>query len=435
MSTLSPWPLAADILDPAPWTAEGRADLLPHQRTPDWDWYLWILFGGRGSGKTEGACREFLRRIHASPIRARIIGPTFGDVVDSCVEGNSGILAMDPTATFRPSAPGGAQITWPNGSRARLIGVPTPREVDRLRAAGNVHLDWWEEAAAIPVFEKAWAQAIMGNRLGPHPLAIMSTTPRVRPFLKTLLARETTAVTRGRMDDNPHITVEVRDELRRMYAGTRIGRQELEGELLDDIPGALWTLEIVENARTLPEPLPTMMRVVVAVDPATTTTEGSDETGIVVVARGSDDRGYVIADYSGVYTTGEWARRVLFAFDHHQADLIVAERNNGGDMIRDVIHTRRATAPVELVWASRGKRIRAEPIANLYEQQRAGHYPGLVQLEEQMTSWDASDPEADSPDRVDALVWGWTALGFVNPPIVTGSTHVLSTLPDGYTPT
>ena len=190
------------------------------------------------SGKTEGACREFLRRVHAQKLRARIIGPTLGDVVESCVEGDSGIIAMDPTARFLPSAAGGALVTWPNGSRARLIGTPTPRDVERLRAAGNVHLDWWEELAANPQLEKAWAQAQFGNRLGQHPLAIASTTPRVRKFLKTLLSRRTTSVTHARMDDNPHLTDEFRDTIREMYEGTRIGRQEIEGELLEDIEGA-----------------------------------------------------------------------------------------------------------------------------------------------------------------------------------------------------
>jgi phage terminase large subunit-like protein len=372
-----------------------------------------MLFGGRGSGKTEGATREFNRRMRAQKLRARIIGPTLGDIIESCVEGDSGILAMDPQVRFLASAPGGAQLQWPNGSRARLIGTPTPRDVERLRAAGNVHLDWWEELAANPQLEKAWTQAALGNRLGPHPLAIASTTPRVRKFLKQLMGRRTTVITHGRMDDNPHLSDMFREEMRDMYGGTRIGRQEIEGELLEDIEGALWQIRLIDIAREQWELAVTDMggkpprfrRVVVGVDP--NASEHGAECGIVVCAAHVDGkRGAVLDDQSvGSATPDAWARAAVQAYWDWEADCIAAEVNNGGDM---VVHTIRTVDPrvrVKQVRATRGKQLRAEPVVALYEQGRVMHRQRMPILEDQMTTW---TPDQESPDRLDALVWGLT---------------------------
>lgn len=416
-ATADAFDLLADILDPPPWTPDGdRPPLLTHQIPPADAWHLWILFGGRGSGKTEGACREFLRRIHAATIRARIIGPTLGDVVDSCVEGPSGILAMDATARFQASHPGGARVVWPNGSVAMLIGTPTPKDVDRLRAKGNVHLDWWEELASNPQLEKAWAQARFGNRLGPHPLAIASTTPRVRKFLKTLLARESTATTHARIHDNPHIADEVKADLIELYAGTRIGRQELDGELLSDIECALWTQAMIDKARELyldawtafGQKEPPMRRIVVGVDPPGS--EDGAECGIVVAGRALRDKQSVcvIADRSVSHASpAKWARAAVAAYHEFQADAIIVEVNNGGDMVRHTVHTEDPKVRVKEVRASRGKQVRAEPVVALYEQQRVWHAEPMPALEDQMTSW---TPDDDSPDRMDAVVWAVTDL-------------------------
>ena len=365
------------------------------------------------SGKTEGACREFLRRVHAQKLRARIIGPTLGDVVESCVEGDSGIVAMDPTARFLPSAAGGALVTWPNGSRARLIGTPTPRDVERLRAAGNVHLDWWEELAANPQLEKAWAQAQFGNRLGQHPLAIASTTPRVRKFLKTLLSRRTTSVTHARMDDNPHLTDEFRDTIREMYEGTRIGRQEIEGELLEDIEGALWLLRMIDVAREQWEltvsdyggQAPRWRRVVVGVDP--NASESGAESGIVVCAAHPDGKRAAVLDDQSVGSASPdmWARAAVQAYWDWEADCIAAEVNQGGDMVAHTIRTVDPRVRVKQVRATRGKTLRAEPVVALYERGRVMHRHRMPILEDQMTTW---TPDQLSPDRLDALVWGLT---------------------------
>ncbi len=406
----------ADLLDPPQWAPEDRPPLEPHQVPPPGDWTLWILLAGRGAGKTEACSRYFASWMRRHPgHRGRIIGPTFGDIVESCIEGPSGLLSVDPEIRWLPSAPGGAKVVWPNGSEAICIGTPTPRDVDRLRAAGNRHIDWWEEMAANPQLEKSWGQAAFGLRMGDRPHSIASTTPRNRPKLKELLKRATTAVTRGRIDDNPHLPEARRAELKAEYAGTRIGRQELDGELLEDTPGALWTAEMIEKAHaSCPETLPDMARVVVAIDPAVTSNEDSDETGIVAAGRGVDGRVYVLADRSCRLSPDGWARRAVAVFDEMEADRIVAEVNNGGDLVEAVVRTVRATIPYRKVHASRGKAIRAEPVAALYEQGRVSHASwDLVELESQLTGW--APDMGESPDRLDALVWAVTALGMTRP--------------------
>lgn len=414
-TALDPLALAADILDPPDWTPEGRPPLQPHQTPPDGDWNVWVIAGGRGAGKTEGASRYLARYMRKHPgSRGRIIGPTLGDIIESCIEGPSGLLAMDPDITFRPSAPGGAKVTWPNGSEALLIGTPTPRDVDRLRAAGNRHIDLWEEAAANPQLQAAWEQAEFGLRLGDHPHSVVSTTPRNTKAYRGLLGLPGTVVTRGTIRDNPHLPDAMRARLEARYAGTRLGRQELDGELLEDVEGALWTMEMCEHAmRTCPATLPDMVRVVVAIDPAGSSGERSDDTGIIICGRDQEGYGYVLHDATVHDTPHGWATAAIRAFDTHNADRLVAEANHGGEMVAHTLRTVRPNAPVKLVHASRGKAIRAEPISALYEQGRVRHAAPFTQLVDQLTTWTPDDPK--SPDRLDALVWGLTELGLSRP--------------------
>ena len=402
-----------DLIDPPQWEPAGRLPLEPHQRPPEGEWTLWVLAGGRGAGKTEGAARYFARYMRRHPgHRGRIIGPTLGDVVESCVEGPSGLRAQDPEVRFLPSAPGGAKVIWPNGSEAVLIGTPTPRDVERLRASGNRHIDWWEEMAANPQLAAAWAQAEFGLRLGDHPHSIASTTPRNTPAYRTLVAADGTAMTRGTIDDNPGLPAAIKATLKRRYEGTRLGRQELAGELLTDVEGALWTGEMIEQAHaSTPDPLPDMARVVVAIDPAVTSGEDADETGIVVVGLGVDGRAYVLADRTCQLSPDGWARRAVAAYEEFDADRIIGEANNGGELVESVIRTVSRSVSYRAVHASRGKRVRAEPVAALYEQGRVSHAAPMPALEDQLTTW---TPEAGvSPDRLDALVWGLTSLGLV----------------------
>lgn len=381
---------------------------------PEKPWRLWVLFGGRGAGKTEGGARHFNRRMRERKRRGRIIGPTLGDVIEACVEGPSGILAMDPEVRFLPSAPGGAKLLWPNGSEAVLLGTPTPRDVDRLRAAGNRDTDWWEEMAANPQLERAWEQADFGLRSAEDYESIATTTPRATKALRDLLKKPDTVRTVGTIFDNPGIPEEKKASLLERYKGTRLGRQELYGELLTDTPGALWTLDKLDEHRCMERgSAPDMVRIVVGVDPAATANDDSSETGVIVVGKGVDGHAYVLADRSCRLKPEGWGRRAVQALDDFEGDRIVAEVNNGGDMVEEVIRTVRSSVSYKSVRASRGKAIRAEPVSSLYEQGRVHHVGAFPELEDQMTTW---TPESgESPDRLDALVWAITELNLSSP--------------------
>lgn len=391
---------------------EGRPPLLEHQVPPERPWSNWVLFGGRGSGKTEGGADHFDTFMVEHPgERGRIIGPTLGDVFEACIDGPSGLRAVNPGIRVIPSAPGGSKVIWPNGSEAVLLGTHSPSDVERLRATGNRSIDWWEEAAANRNLAPAWDQAQFGLRIGPWPHSILTTTPRNVKKLREILAQSNTVVTRGTIRDNPYLNDEVREALIERYMGTRIGRQELDGELLTDVPGALWSWAMIEAAHDpVHAVLPVMTRVVVAIDPAVTANEDSDETGIIVVGKGVNGRGYVLADYSCRLSPDGWARRAIAAFDEHGADRIVAETNNGGDMVETVLRSIRRNVPYSKITATRGKALRAEPVAAFYEQEKATHVEVFPELEEQMTGWSPDEPS--SPDRLDALVWGFYELGF-----------------------
>lgn len=396
---------------PTRWQSAIEAPLEPHQVPPPGEWDVWILLGGRGSGKTHAGADYMARYANEHPgARMRIIAPSQGDAFESCIDGPSGLLATDPTCRVLPSAPGGAKVVWPNGSEALILGTYTPKEVERLRAAGNRELDWWEEAGANRQFGPAWDQADLGLRLGERPHSIVTTTPRNVGKLRELLSSPTTVMTHGTIDDNPHLPQAKKDRLHARYAGTRLGRQELLGELLTDVPGALWTWKMLEEAHASCPDEMDLVEIVVGVDPAVTSGEDSDDTGIIVCGRGADGRGYVLLDRSCHVSPAKWAARAVKAYDDTEADRIVGEVNNGGDLVESLIRTVRPNVPYKKVHASRGKRVRAEPIAALYEQGRISHVKVFTDLEAQLTEWTPDD--GDSPDRLDALVWAFTELGF-----------------------
>lgn len=413
-----PFAHAADLLDPPEWQPADRPDLLPHQQPPEPPWDLWLIMAGRGAGKTEGCSRYVASYMRRHPgTRGRIIAPTFGDAVESCIDGPSGLRSVDPEVQWLPSAPGGAKVKWPNGSEALVLGTPTPRDVDRLRAGGNRELDWWEEIAANPQLSAAWDQAELGLRLG-RPHSVASTTPRNVPKLRELLARDGTKVARATSRDNPHLSDEWRAKLEAAYRGTRLGRQELEGELLTDVPGALWTPALLDLGRVKDHP--DLVRVAVAVDPSGGSTEDNDQQGIVVAGRGIDGKGYVLDDRTCRLSPDGWGRRAVQAYLDHEADVIVWESNFGGDMVEANIHAAAKAMGVRVdtkkVVASRGKQLRAQPVASLYgdpddldnSQPRVHHVGALPELEDQMTQW---TPESgESPDRLDALVFALTDL-------------------------
>jgi phage terminase large subunit-like protein len=317
------------------------------------------------------------------------------------IEGESGILAVCPEWERPVYEPSKRRLTWPNGAMATAYSAEEP---DRLRGPQHTHAACDEVAAwARP---ETWDMLMMGLRLGVHPQVVCATTPKAVPLLKAIRSSPGVVVTRGRTLDNAaNLAPSFLSGLMARYEGTRLGRQELEGEDLDDNPDALWSREGIDACR-LREP-PELVRVVVAIDPAATSKDSSDETGIVVAGLGTDGRGYVLADRSGRFKPDAWARRAVEAFHEFRADRIIAEGNQGGEMVAHVLGTVEAGLPLRIVHATRGKATRAEPIAALYEQGRVSHVGGLPQLEDQLCTW---TPGGSSPDRLDALVWALTEL-------------------------
>ena len=326
------------------------------------------------------------------------------------MEGESGLLkilrrygALDPFKGWNRSL---GEIRLLNGSRIKMFSGEEP---ERLRGPQH-HGAWVDELAAFKYPREAWDQLQFGLRLGVKPQTIISTTPRPKPLIRDLLKREdgSVVVTRGSTFDNaPNLAPSALAEFLARYEGTRIGRQELHGELLEDVDGALWSWVRIEQDRLtqLPE---NIVRRVVSVDPAVTNNDSSDETGIVVVSRDRDGHGYVEGDHSMRGTPNEWAARVINVYDEYECDHIIVEVNQGGDMVAQTLRTIRPHLPIREVRASKGKRLRAEPISALYEQGKVHHVGVFENLETQMTTWTPDDPK--SPDRLDALVHGLTDL-------------------------
>lgn len=406
---LSPAVLAALKYD---WNFWAR----PNQLTPPGDWTTWLILAGRGFGKTRTGA-EFVRdnvcgTTPLSPGRCHhiaLVAETASDARDVMVEGPAGLLAVHPK-DFKPEyEPSKRRVTWKNGSTATLFNATEP---DQLR--GPQHdLAWCDELAKFRYAQATWEQLQFGLRLGVHPRQVVTTTPRPIPIIRKLMADDNTFVTRGRTYDNSaNLAAPFLRQIEDRYGGTRIGRQELEGEVLDDIPGALWNREILDSCR-VPESPSDLTRVIVAVDPAATSGEEADETGIVGVgvAPNSDGatHGYILADRSLRGTPEEWARRAVQLYRELSADRIVAEKNNGGEMVESVIKAVDRSVPVTLVTATRGKVVRAEPISALYEQGRIHHVGRFDKLEDQMCMFSQDMLRTEgSPDRVDALVWGLT---------------------------
>jgi phage terminase large subunit-like protein len=373
---------------------------LPHQIPPPGSWYVWLLLGGRGSGKTMAGTHFVLDHLRQEGRKARVgVGaPTIADARDVCAEGVTGLINLAPTEFKYNRSMGEAHHK--DGGYVKFMGSEEP-----ARWNGPQWSILWADELAL-WNEASWHQAQFGLRLGEHPRAIVTTTPKNREFVRTLSEMETTATVRATTYDNPTLSDAVQERLRQQYGGTRIGRQEILAEWLDDVPGALWQWSMIHSKPLLE--IPALERIVVAIDPAMTATTSSDDTGIVVVGRADIDEYYVLADYSGRYSPDAWAGKAIDAYEIHKADRIIGEVNNGGDMVEHTLRTVRGSVPYTAVHASRGKRIRAEPIAALYEQGKVFHAPNLNELEEQLVSW--TPDSSGSPDRLDALVWGLTEL-------------------------
>ena len=391
-----------------PWREQAR----PEQLMPDGDWLTWAFIAGRGAGKTRSAAEAILEQGMAHPrIRIALVGRIPADVRDVMIEGESGLIEcakrMGVELEFIPSK---GRLVFPNGTVAYTYSSEVPA---KLRGPQH-HLAWadelssWADARKGDVVDTAWNNLVLGLRLGKSPKVIVTTTPKPNLLTKTILRRSSTIVTKGSTYDNlDNLAPVFKEQVLAAYEGTRIGRQELMGELLEDIDGALWTNAVLSDALWVGE-IPDLRRIVVAVDPSGGDAEGNDEQGIVVAGQGVDGYYYVLADRSCKLSPQGWASRAVGAYHEFKADKLVAEKNYGGDMVSAVIKQIDPDVSFKMVTASRGKAQRAEPIAALYEQGKVRHVKGLEILEAQMTGWTPED--RTSPDRMDALVWALTEL-------------------------
>lgn len=381
----------------------------PNQLLPAGKWTYWVLLAGRGFGKTRTGAETVREWVKTSDM-VNLIGATASDARDIMIEGESGIMSIcpdDERPTYRKSE---SKLIWPNGATSLIFSADEP---ERLR--GKQHKKLWADELAAWRYNEAWDQAKFGLRLGDRPQAIATTTPKPTKLVRELLTDKGTVVTRGTSYENrDHLSPAFFDEIIKKYEGTRLGRQELRAEILTDTPGALWTYE---NIQHLPRhSIPLLSRIVVAIDPPAKSTEGSDECGIIAVGMDDKSHGYVLADASGVMSPEKWAATAIQLYKQLEADTIVAEVNQGGEMVATVIHSSEQpnarNIPVKSVHATRGKYIRAEPISALYERRLVYHCELFEALEDQMTSFtqDFDRTKNGSPDRMDALVWGLTEL-------------------------
>ncbi|MEM0935064.1 MAG: terminase family protein [Pseudomonadota bacterium] len=402
-----------------PWIFEIWA--LPHQVPPAGEWRTWIVMGGRGAGKTRAGA-EWVRSVvegaePGDPGQLReiaLVGETMDQAREVMVFGKSGILACSPPDRRPQWQATRKRLVWPNGASAQLLSAHDPESFRGPQFDGA----WVDELAKWPKAEDAWDMLQFGLRLGEAPRACVTTTPRNCKVLKRLLASKSTVVTHAASEANGlNLAPGFLEEMRGRYGGTRLGRQELDGVLLEDAEGALWkTQMLAEAGRT---EAPRLDRVVVAVDPPASGKRTSDMCGIIVAGAQmtgppQDWIAWVLEDASVAGASpSAWAHAAVQAVDRHHASRLVAEVNQGGDMVKQVLDQFDPTLPYRPVHATRSKVQRAEPVAALYEQGRVRHLPGLHALEEQMCQMTLQGFEGSgSPDRVDALVWALTELMF-----------------------
>lgn len=387
-----------------------------HARGDQWpplgDWFVWAMISGRGAGKTRSGT-EWLRKKSRKVPRMAAIAQTTRDMRAVMVEGESGLIRVCENAKIGYEwKPTNREFTFDNGAKVYFY---TGEEPDSLR--GPQHgLAWLDEPAHMPLIEDVWNNLLMGLRLGEDPRVLVTTTPLPTPWMKTLVKLKTTSVVRVSTYANlDNLAPTYRDQIISQYEGTRLGLQELHGEIIEDVEGALWNGDLIDLAHSLPNGLKyeeiakraPFQRIVVGVDPAGTATKRSDETGIIVVGV-LDGTFYVLDDLSGRYTPDVWAKEVVRAFNKWSADRVVAEKNYGGDMVEANLRNQSQNLPITIVNSRRGKEIRAEPIVGLYEQGRVKHVKQFAELETQMLEWVPG--RGSSPDRVDALVHAVTNL-------------------------
>lgn len=383
------------------WSLWARPEQL--EPTPT-SWDIWLILSGRGWGKTRTGAQWVRSRVEARTAkRIALLAPTFRDCRNTLVEGESGLLASCPPGLVSSYEPGLGRVSFSTGAVAYWYSAEEP---ERLRGP-QFDLAWCDELAAWSYLEATWDQLRLATRLGSHPQMLVTTTPKPLPLIKRLLKDLKVRVTRGSTFDNAaNLPESYLTAIEGRFGGTRLGRQELYGEVLEDTDGALWSATNLDAYRV--REAPELTRIVVGVDPAVTATGSSDETGIVVAGRGRDGHLYILGDHSGRMSVEGWARKVVDVFDHYQADIVVGETNQGGDLVERSLKQVRPYLPFRSVRATRGKLRRAEPVALMYEQGRAHHVGVHHALEDQLVSY--TPLSSESPDRLDALVWACTEL-------------------------
>ncbi|MFL5289402.1 MAG: DNA-packaging protein [Rhodopila sp.] len=380
----------------------------PHQTPPPPPWRLWLLCAGRGAGKSWTGAQWVRHQIETGRRRSVcLLAPTHLAGRKIMVE--DGLLRLCPPDNMPVYEMATGIVRWKNGGVCHLLSSETP---DRIRGF-NFDAAWCDEIGAWENAEDTWDQLSFALRLtgplGDEPQIVGTTTPRNTKLLRRILADPGTVVTRATTYDNrANLNAAVLNHLEARYASTRIGRQELLGEMLIDVEGAMWSRSMLDECRVEHAP-PDLRRIAVAVDPAGSSNRNSDETGIIVAGVDRAGIGYVLKDLSGKYSPETWARKAISAYKTWRADRIICERNYGGDMVMSTLKSVDPGVPVKMVVASRGKAIRAEPVASLYEQGRIKHVGNLNQLEDQLAEWDPA-ANGPSPDRLDAAVWALTEL-------------------------
>lgn len=394
------------------WPIWARDDQLP----PGFDeaWTVWLLLGGRGAGKTRAGA-EWVRgmalgRMPFSPCpvaRIALVGETLADVRDVMVEGISGLLAIHPKSERPLWQPSRRRLQWPNGAVAQIFSAEDP---EGLRGP-QFDCAWADELAKWRYGEETWDMLQFGLRLGDLPRQVVTTTPRNIPLLKMLIDSPSTRVSRaGTRANISNLAPGFMERVVGRYAGTRLGRQELDGELIEDRPDALWQRDMIEHLRV--KAAPQLSRVVVAVDPPATSGKCADACGICVAGLGEDGSAYLLKDgtIQGQSPKG-WAERAVSLYHRFAADCLLAEVNQGGEMVSTILNEVDPSIPVQSVHATRGKYVRAEPVAALYEQGRVHHVGTFCALEDEMCDFGLGGlSSGKSPDRMDALVWALTSL-------------------------
>jgi phage terminase large subunit-like protein len=395
----------------------------PEQLEPNGDWNIWIALAGRGWGKTRAGVEWVRHQVKSGKKRIAAVAPTNSDIRRVMVEGESGFLNVcwKSDKTYRGGklgypnwSPTNRTLTWENGAKVEFYSAEDP---ERLRGP-QFHAAWADEVAAWRNQQDVWDMLQFTLRLGRKPRVMVTTTPKPTKLMRALIASPQSHITRGSTFDNiDNLAKPFLETIKKEYEGTRLGNQELYAEMLEEADGALWTTEVLDKCTIEQKDIPELNRIVVSIDPAVTSKTESDMTGLIVAGIDVNGIGYVLEDATDRYSPAEWAAKAISLYKAHSADRIVAERNQGGDMVRRTLEAEDEAVPIRLVHASRGKMARAEPISALYERGKVKHAKGLDELETQMRTWEPLG-SMGSPDRLDACVWALTDLmlnGVTNP--------------------